>query len=98
MDEGRRLPSDPLVEIVPATRKPLRGLSRFAVSTARREIHDSTATPSTARDCKMVSYDIDRQEVQALDTDLQDDYQITPYVPYLSELFLGVIGAHKLAH
>ena len=46
----------------------------------------------------MVSYDIDRQEVQALDTDLQDDYQITPYVPYLSELFLGVIGAHKLAH
>ena len=50
------------------------------------------------RDCKMVSYDIDRQEVQALDTDLQDDYQITPYVPYLSELFLGVIGAHKLAH
>ncbi|KAG2632215.1 hypothetical protein PVAP13_2NG075000 [Panicum virgatum] len=51
------------------------------------------------RDCKMVSYDIDyRQEVQALDTDLQDDCQITPYVPYLSELFLGVIGAHKLAH
>ena len=37
----------------------------------------------------MVSYDIDRQEVQALDTDLQDDCQITPYVPYLSESYFS---------
>ncbi|XP_034580681.1 uncharacterized protein [Setaria viridis] len=49
-------------------------------------------------DCKMVSYDIDSQEVRALDTDFYHDYEITPYVPYVSELFLGVIGGHKLAH
>jgi hypothetical protein len=43
-------------------------------------------------DCKMVSYDIDSQEVHALDTDFHHDYEITPYVPYVSELLLGVIG------
>jgi hypothetical protein len=48
-------------------------------------------------DSKMISYDIDRQEVRALDTDtnFRHGLAITPYVPYLSELFLGVIGAHK---
>ncbi|CAL5090926.1 unnamed protein product [Urochloa decumbens] len=50
------------------------------------------------RDCQMISYDIDGQEVQALDNDFHRDYEITPYVPYVSELFLGVIGGHKLAH
>jgi hypothetical protein len=48
--------------------------------------------------CKMVSYDIDSQEVRALDIDFHHDYEITPYVPYVSELFRGVIGGHKLAH
>jgi hypothetical protein len=46
----------------------------------------------------MVSYDIDSQEVRALDIDFHHDYEITPYVPYVSELFRGVIGGHKLAH
>ncbi|CAN6222533.1 unnamed protein product [Urochloa humidicola] len=49
-------------------------------------------------DCQMISYDIDGQEVRALDIDFHGDYEITPYVPYVSELFLGVIGGHKLAH
>ncbi|RLM86318.1 hypothetical protein C2845_PM04G04710 [Panicum miliaceum] len=57
------------------------------------------------RDAQMVSYDIDRQEVRALQS-LRHDFgpitlfnriTLTPYVPYLSELFLGVIGAHKQA-
>ncbi|CAN6203254.1 unnamed protein product [Urochloa humidicola] len=50
------------------------------------------------RDCRMISYDIDGQEVCVLDIDFHGDYEITPYVPYVSELFLGVIGGHKLAH
>ncbi|CAN6197134.1 unnamed protein product [Urochloa humidicola] len=50
------------------------------------------------RDCQMILYDIDGHEVRALDIDFHRDYEITPYVPYVSELFLGVIGGHKLAH
>ncbi|XP_039834278.1 uncharacterized protein LOC120695016 [Panicum virgatum] len=55
------------------------------------------------RDARLISYDIDRQEVRALHS-FQHDFgpitlfnrlTLTPYVPYLSELFLGVIGAHK---
>ena len=55
------------------------------------------------RDARMISYDMDRQEVQALQS-FRDNFgpitlfnriTLTPYVPYLSELFLGVIGAHK---
>ncbi|RLN36372.1 hypothetical protein C2845_PM03G22090 [Panicum miliaceum] len=57
------------------------------------------------RDAWMISYDIDRQEVRALQSfqhdfgpiTLLDPITLTPYVPYLSELFLGVIGAHKQA-
>ncbi|CAL5081059.1 unnamed protein product [Urochloa decumbens] len=47
------------------------------------------------RDGRMVSYDTDRQEVRAVDADFGYGFGVTPYVPYLSELFLGVIGAHK---
>ncbi|CAL5090925.1 unnamed protein product [Urochloa decumbens] len=56
-------------------------------------------------DAQMISYDIDRQEVRALQS-FQDDFgpitlsshtTLTPYVPYFSELFVGVIGAHKVA-
>ncbi|CAN6222534.1 unnamed protein product [Urochloa humidicola] len=56
-------------------------------------------------DAQMISYDIDRREVRALQS-FQDDYgpitlsnhiALTPYIPYISELFLGVIGAHKEA-
>ncbi|CAN6217396.1 unnamed protein product [Urochloa humidicola] len=47
------------------------------------------------RDCKMVSYDIDRQEVRAVDADFGYGFGVIPYVPYLSELFLGVIGGHR---
>ncbi|CAN6203255.1 unnamed protein product [Urochloa humidicola] len=54
-------------------------------------------------DAQLISYDIDRREVRALRS-FQDDFGVpdhittlTPYVPYFSELFLGVIGAHKEA-
>ena len=55
------------------------------------------------RDARLISYDIDRQEVRALHSFRHDfgpitlfnRLTLTPYVPYLSELFLGVIGAHK---
>ncbi|CAL5088710.1 unnamed protein product [Urochloa decumbens] len=47
------------------------------------------------RDGRMVSYDTDRQEVRAVDADFGYGFGVTPYVPYLSELFLGVISAHK---
>ncbi|KAJ1288083.1 hypothetical protein BS78_02G062200 [Paspalum vaginatum] len=49
-------------------------------------------------DGQLISYDIDHQEVCALHSFEQEDCRtmtLTPYVPYLSELFLGVIGAHK---
>lgn len=50
-------------------------------------------------DGQMISYGTDRQEVRVLDTDIQNYCsKITPYVSYLSELFLGVIGGHKVAH
>ncbi|KAF8742539.1 hypothetical protein HU200_013603 [Digitaria exilis] len=55
------------------------------------------------RDAQMISYDIDRHEVHALQS-FEDDYgpitpsntiTLIPYVPYLSELFVGVLGGHK---
>ncbi|OEL19858.1 hypothetical protein BAE44_0019123 [Dichanthelium oligosanthes] len=46
-------------------------------------------------DAQMISYDIDRREFRAVDADLKDGFDFTPYVPYSSELFLGVIGAHR---
>ena len=52
------------------------------------------------RDGRLILYDMDRQEVCALGQSFLDDYgtmNLTPYVPYLLELFLGVIGAHKSA-
>ncbi|CAN6195656.1 unnamed protein product [Urochloa humidicola] len=47
------------------------------------------------RGSKMVSYDIDRQEVYSIEADFGHGFGVIPYVPYLSELFLGVIGAHR---
>ncbi|KAF8677896.1 hypothetical protein HU200_046380 [Digitaria exilis] len=55
------------------------------------------------RDAQMISYDIGRHEVHALQS-FEDDYgpitpsntiTLIPYVPYLSELFVGVLGGHK---
>ena len=47
-------------------------------------------------DHPMISYDFDRWEVRIVDTyKHHPTYKIIPFVPYLSELFLGVLGAHK---
>ncbi|KAF8742540.1 hypothetical protein HU200_013604 [Digitaria exilis] len=47
-------------------------------------------------DRKIKSYDIDGRDVRALNTDVENSTgSIIPYTPYLSELFLGSIGAHE---
>ena len=47
-------------------------------------------------DHPMISYDFDRREVQVVETyKHHPTYKIIPFAPYLSELFLGVLGAHK---
>jgi hypothetical protein len=49
-------------------------------------------------DHPMISYDFDRREVRVVDTyKHHPTYKIIPFVPYLSELFLGALGAHKWA-
>jgi len=47
-------------------------------------------------DRSIISYDLDRKEVGLVETYKQDTTdKIIPFVPYLSELFLGVLGGHK---
>ena len=48
-------------------------------------------------DALMVSYDMDYKEARALQSFKNEYGPITPYTPYLSDLFVGVAGAHKEA-